>query len=435
MRFAVLLSMVACGALAQQPLTLKEAARQALAAHPSQEAAAEDVRAAESRIAQARAGYLPRANYSEQFQSSNQPVFAFGSLLNQRRFAQSNFAVDALNHPGFVNNFQSRLSTEQTLWDFGATKTAVQSAQIGREMTVEQQRYEAQQRVAAVARAYHAVTLAEGARGVAQAAVQSAEADLNRAEAVRDAGFSTDADVLTMRVHLADMREQEIRRRYDAEVALAALNEAMGAPLDTPRQLATPLTPAMDVKAEAGGRPEVQQARLARELSESQQTAAGKGYLPRIVAQAAFEANRGKFVLQGGTNWFFGAGLQWNLFDGATKRRVEEASHAVASAQARERQVAAQVSLQQKQAQADLAAARERLSVVDAAVAEAEESARIVRNRYEAGLARIDELLRNEVAVMDAQMRRLSAIYDQRMAAVNVELAAGTLTEDSNVLE
>ncbi len=435
MRLLILLSLVAGGAWAQQPLTLKEAARQALAAHPSQEAAAETVQAAEARIAQAKAGYLPRANYSEQFQTSNQPVYAFGTLLNQRRFAASNFAVDALNHPGFVNNFQSRVSAEQTLFDFGATKTAVHSAELGREMTVEQQRYEAQQRVAAVARAYHAVTLAQEAQRVAVAAVGSAEADLNRAEAVRDAGMSTDADVLAVQVHLADVREQEIRRRYDAEVAVAALNEAMGAPLDTQRQLATPLSPAAGAAAEGGDRPEIEQARLARELSESQETAAQKGYLPKIVAQAAFEANRGKFVLQGGANWFFGAGLQWNLFDGATKRRVEEASHAVAASQARERQVAAQVSLQQVQAQTELAAAQERLTVVDAAVAEAQESARIVRNRYEAGLARVDELLRTEVAVMDAQMRRLSAIYDQRMAAVDVELAAGTLTEDSNVLD
>ena len=39
-------------------------------------------------------------------------------------------------------------------------------------------------------------------------AVRSAEADLKRAETVRAAGMSTDADVLSIRVHLAAVTEQ-----------------------------------------------------------------------------------------------------------------------------------------------------------------------------------------------------------------------------------
>jgi hypothetical protein len=47
----------------------------------------------------------------------------------------------------------------------------------------------------------------------------------------------------------------------------------------------------------------------------------------------------------------------------------------------------------------------------------------------------VDELLRVETAVVETQLRRLQAIYNQRMAAVAVELAAGSLTEDSHVLD
>jgi outer membrane protein TolC len=432
---ALVLMMASCAALAQEPLTLKQAVREALLAHPSQQAAAAGVRAAEARVDEARAGYLPRAGYTEFFQTSNQPVFAFGALLNQRRFAESNFAIDSLNHPGMVNNFQSQVSVEQTIWDFGGTRTAVHSAQVGQHMAEEQQRFEGQQRIVAVARAYHSLTLAREGLAVAQAAVKSAQASLERAEAVRDAGMGTDADVLSVRVHLAAVRELEIRRKYETDVALAALNETMGAPLDSARQLGTPLTVAARPSDQTGERPELRQARLARELSEAQRSAAIKAYYPQIVARSVFEADRGTFATQAGANWFLGAGLKWNLFDGATRRRVEEAGQGVVAAQARERDVAAKLSLQLHQAQAGFASAQERLAVADAAVAEAEESLRIVRNRYEAGLARVDELLHNEVAVLETRMRRIQAIFDQRMAAVEVELAAGTLTEGSDVLE
>ncbi len=65
----------------------------------------------------------------------------------------------------------------------------------------------------------------------------------------------------------------------------------------------------------------------------------------------------------------------------------------------------------------------------------AQESQRITRNRYESGLATITDILRNDTALLDAKTRHLAAIYDQRVAAAMLELAAGTLTGDSDVLK
>ena len=63
---------------------------------PLQQAAQAGVAASAARVDQARSAYMPRASYSKFYQTSNQPVFAFGSLLNQRRFSEGNFAIDAL---------------------------------------------------------------------------------------------------------------------------------------------------------------------------------------------------------------------------------------------------------------------------------------------------------------------------------------------------
>jgi outer membrane protein TolC len=87
--------------------------------------------------------------------------------------------------------------------------------------------------------------------------------------------------------------------------------------------------------------------------------------------------------------------------------------------------------LQVRQAHAGLKAAEERIEVASAAVTMAEESLRITKNRYEAGLATVSDLLRNETALLETQTRRLAAVYDQRVAAAMLELAAGTLSVDS----
>ena len=156
---------------------------------------------------------------------------------------------------------------------------------------------------------------------------------------------------------------------------------------------------------------------------------------PQVSLNGVFEADRGRFVTQAGANWFAGVTMRWNLFNGgADRRRIDEASHQTAAARAGERQASQAAQLELRQAEASFAAANERIGVAEAAVEHARESLRIVKNRFGAGLTTVQELLRNETALVDAEMRRLRARYDQRIAAVMTELAAGTLTEGSDVL-
>ncbi len=86
-------------------------------------------------------------------------------------------------------------------------------------------------------------------------------------------------------------------------------------------------------------------------------------------------------------------------------------------------------------AQSEFKAATERIAVGEASVSQAEESLRILRNRYQNGLANITELLRAQSALVEARTRRLAAVYDQRIAAIRIEQAAGLLNGDSNVLK
>lgn len=439
-----LLAVIAAPLVAQPALTLQDAVRTALQKHPAMDMTASQVRAAEARIAQARGGYLPKVTYSESFARSDNPVFVFGALLTQRQFTESNFAIGALNRPDFLNNFQSLVTVEQTVYDWGGTTAQVRSAELGRSLSHETQRRTTMDVIARVARTYTGAVLATAALETARAALKSAEADLSRAESVRRVGMSTDADVLSIRVHLAGIRETEIRRAYDVQIATAALNESLGLPLDTQHNLATPLAPAkMDAEraatfesAAGENRPELKQAGLAAEMAEQQRQAARTALLPQIGVRGAFEADRQRFVNRGGANWLVSASLRWNLFDGHTARaRIGEAEAALQGARAQERQAAAGVRLEVKKAWADYRSAEERITVVSAAIAGAEESLRITKNRYDAGLATVTDLLRTETALLDTRTRRLAAIHDQRVAAAQLELAAGTLSADSEVLK
>lgn len=439
----LLVPLVACSSPAQTSLTLGEAVKRTLGQHPALEAADARGKAAGARIEQARSGLLPRVQYLEAFQSGNNPVYVFSSLLTQRQFTQANFDIDKLVRPGPVNNFQSQVGVEQTVWDAGITRNQVRAAELGRTLTQEERRRLEMELIGNAARAYHAITLAEEGLKLALEAVRSAEADAKRAETVRAAGMATEADVLAVRVHLAAMQEQVIRRKADAEVTRAALNQAMGMPLDTQVTLATPLNPAA-LPAAAGAdlersarakRPEMKMTELAQSIARTRGEEARAMLMPQVGLRAGFEADRKEFIRKGGANWVFAAQVKWNLFDGfRAKQAREEARYLAESAAADRKNVASAVSLQVRKALADARSAQERITVAESVIAQAEESLRIVRNRYGAGLAAITEVLRAQTALLETRTRRLAAVYDQRLAAVAVEQAAGTLQGDSDVL-
>jgi outer membrane protein TolC len=185
----------------------------------------------------------------------------------------------------------------------------------------------------------------------------------------------------------------------------------------------------------AQNRPELRGAELAARMAGQQQAAARAALRPQVGLRGAFEANRQEFVRKAGANWLVAASLRWNLFNGyADRARLAEAGAAVQTAQAQQREATQGVRLQVYKAWADARAAQERVTVASAAVAQAEESLRITKNRYDAGLTTVTELLRTETALLDARTRRLAAIHDQRLAAAHLELAAGTLSPDSEIL-
>jgi outer membrane protein len=437
------LYLVTLPVMGQQPLSLHDAVALALRENRAAVAAEAGVRAADERLNQAKSGMLPRVNISESAMRGNNPVYVFSSLLTQHQFGAGNFNLGPLNRPDALTNFQTQLTVDQPIYDARQTRNATSTAQLSGRMAAEDQRRTRMETIARVAQTYYGAILAVENLKAAGQAVRSAEADLRRAEDVRAAGMSTDVDVLSIKVHLASVNEQRITRQAQLDVARAALNDAMGLPLEAEHVLAgilSPTGPAEMVlgsleKEAAEGRAETRQSRLATSLAEVQNRAAHDSWLPQIGVRAAFETDAQRFVTRGGANWMAGVTVRWNVFNGfADRAKMAETSSLLEKARADEQRAGSAVKLQVRQAYAGLQAASQRIQVAATAVAAAEESLRITQNRYEAGLATVTDLLRTETALLDTKTRYLASLHDERLAATMVEFAAGRLTADSGVL-
>jgi outer membrane protein TolC len=411
---------------AQSPLTLAEAITRARAQNPDTGIAAAAGREAEERVQQARAGYLPRVDATEGWQRGNQPVFVFSSLLAQRQFTAANFAIDALNRPDAVDNFRAAVTVEQSLFD-ATTRANVTAAGLSRDVAATRRLGVDLDLAAKVTSAYGRILVAAAVRTSAVAAVETARLDRELAGNRRDAGRATDADVLQFDVYLARATGQQIRAAADERIARAELNQLMGEPLDgmftLDRSLAAAVIDTADVaalEAEAlKNRPEITVAALQERLAGAAEAAARGAFLPRVTAQGGWEVNGGTWSSRA-SSWVVGAAASVSVFRGfADKARVAEA-RAQTTQRALERlKAGTAVRLDVHTAVARLEAARATEAVGRATVAQARESQRIIRDRYEAGLADGASLLRAAEAVALAETQQITA-----QVAIGTETAA-----------
>ena len=417
-------------------LTLVDAVEIALRRNPLTRATSAGRQLADAELSEAHGRRLPSLIANGSFTRSNNPVYVFGSLLEQGRFGQANFAVDSLNHPDAINNFRSSVTLRFPVFDQRETQTRIATARIERERADQQTSLVEQQIRFEVIKSYYGVLLSRAKLEVAEDSVRTAEADVKRARDLVETGVVVHSDLLAARVQLSQFRQQEIQMAGEVATAVAALNLALGLPADTPQQPRGELVarrfnvdPLDVLSAQAlQNRPDYQRALLSSRATQAELHGARGEWLPRV--DAFVTAGRSTEHFTGGSgDYSAGATVSFNLFDAGRKSRIARATATQSIARAEEEQLANQIRFEVVRAYQQYVSARERLVVVAEVSAQASETLRIVQDRYHAGITTITELLHAETALVQARSDLLAARYDQYLSYANVLLATGQLKD------
>jgi outer membrane protein len=441
----VLLSRIAAASLlagalassvhAQERLTLEDAIRRALAANPRAVGAQADVEAAAARTSEARSAFLPRVDLTESWQRGDQPVYVFSSLLMQRRFTAADFSLDSLNHPDAFTNHRAAVTVEQTLYDGGRSRASAGVAELRRQgVAADRERILASLRLDTI-RGYARVLAAVADVTAAASAHEAAAEDYARVKQRQGAGLETDAAVLALQVSVDEAEVGRIRASGEEAIARAQLSALIGAPLDARFELDPLVTsdvvvpePAAAETEAVKSRPEAHAAALAVSSAQVALQGTRRALLPDLAAIGSVEAN-GRTLTDRTSAWGAGLQVKWNVFaGGGDAARIRAGSAALRSAQAQRDAADEAVRLDARTAAiaARTAAAAERASRVG--VDQARESQRIVRNRYEAGLATATDLLRAAETVTRAEAGRTRALLDARVAIAELARAMGRET-------
>jgi len=431
---------------AQQPapITLRQAVDIALEKNPERKAALADTQAASADVKEAKSFLLPHVTFSETATLGNDPVYVFGSRLRQQRFTQADFALSALNTPEPFGNFATRFGGTWNLFNSFGSWHALHRAEQAKEAAGHQLERTDQEIVFHVVDSYYGVLLARKQLEVAEQAMKTAQAVLERSKNRFESGVVVESDYLSAQVRLAARKQELIRAQNDLALARAQLGVAMGVatglgfdPTEVLAERALPAASLEEVESHAVElRPDLKRIRSQEAAQEQNVSIAKSAFGPRVNAFAAWEADNPTFLAGGGgNNWLAGIEVQVDLFQGGAKRAQLSRERAVQEKVSAAREMATDaIRLEVRHAYYDLDASRQQVEVARAAIAESQESLRINQDRYDSGLSTITDLLAAEEAVRRSQTDYWEAIYRYHTGYARLELAGGTLNPQSPVV-
>jgi OMF family outer membrane factor len=327
---------------AGQSLTLGEAMLLALKHNPGLRAAGLTVETAEAEVARARARFLPKLNFGETYNFSDNPTQVFMNKLNQRVFTQQDFILNNLNFPKPSGNFRTGLTMSQPLFQSGEAYMGYQQAKLSREMASAMVLSARQHLLFQVTQAYFGLQLAQENLAVVKKAHQTATEHLKITETLYRAGSVVRADVLSTQVHLARLTQEEITAASQIEIGKSALGMVVGLPEAGSRTLAPPPQEPASLPKELADlqktaqekRPDLKKLELSARSAQKEVTKARLNYLPRLQVVAGYDVDQRRLFGPSGDSYTVMALMNFNLFNGlADLARVRESRAQEAQAQ------------------------------------------------------------------------------------------------------
>jgi len=432
------------------PLTLQEAVTRALERSPEIRSSEEGLKAARAREQGAMAERLPRIDFQESYLRTDEPVASFGSLLNQGRFKPgllnpvTDPSLNALNHPDALDNFQTRISVNQPLFTGGRLLFRKRALQ-GQREAVEWELAGSRSQVGFYAiQVYWGLSLARESREVAGMAVETAQESLRQIELLYKEGTVVRSDLLSAKVQLADFQDQLVRARGKERVAGRAMDVLIGKSeegewkvdrLCPPGQKEIQGLDAEELfQLAKKKRPEYLALQATLASARNGVKAAKGNFLPNLGLEASYAWNAPRFADDLEGSYMLGLGLNWNLFKGFGDRaHLKEAMSRQEMIRQAIRKMEDRMLLEIEEARVALLTGGESLQVTRERVELAEESLRIIRQRYQEGLTTVVELEMAELAVSRSRLAWFRAIHDLRIAAARLRFVAGDLLDSTEV--
>jgi len=431
-----------------KPLTLGQAEATALRNQPTLTQAHGLLEAAEGRVEESRAGYLPQVTLNGTYERTTGNFAPRPGLLPSGgangtggttgtggSTGSSGAAPATVSWNPQYNYFILGATATQLIYDFGQTSGRWRSAGANRDAAVDNTRTAELQTLLNVRHAYFQVRAQHDLVAVAEESVRNQEKHVEQTRAFVKTGIQPDINLATVLTALANAKVQLVMAQNNFEVAEAQLAQAMGVPVDgrfaiTDEEIPPipgedgPSGPLADQALRA--RPEVANLADQRRAQELTVGSVRGAYGPSVGAIANL-SDTGTAVDNLVPNWYVGLTLSWNILQGGlTRGQVREARGTLENLTGQEAALRLQIEVDVQQGRLGVQAAKATIGAAEEAAVNARDQLTLAEGRYAHGLGSAVELSDAQVAYTTAEAQRVQAQFSLASARAQLMAALGS---------
>lgn len=332
------------------------------------------------------------------------------------------------------NQYNHELTVSLPLYTGGRIEHGIALAELGKEAAQEDLLKSEQNTKLEAVKGYFSLLAAREVQRVYKEAVANLQAHVQNVKAQYTVGTVAKVDVLHSEVSLAAAKTRAVGADNEAALAEDNLDNILGLPLTTALTLqdhrlpfqAYTLSLQESTQYALTYRPEVLQAALAVQKAATYMALAKADNRPTAGIRFTQAWNDTAFPGTKHKTWSLGGQISYRFYDGgAGKHKISQARQELNIAGEIEQKTRDGVQLQVKQAYLAVRSAAQRVRETQAAVTQAAEGFAISRVRYEAGVGINLDVLDAQLALNQAKINHIQALYDYNVGISSLEQAMG----------
>ena len=411
-------------------LTITDAITATLNNNKSVKLARLDENIAASNYKQTEAIYLPQVGFSYTALSTNNPLNAFGSKLQQKSITQNDFEPSLLNHPGATGDFLTKLEVNQPLINMELLykrKAAANQTALYQYKTQRNKEYLTFE----VQKAYLQLQLAYDAVKVLKEALQTARSVYTFSDNHFKQGLIQKSDVLNAQVQVNTVQTQLAKANSNVRTVSDYLGLLMGRGDGIIYNVDS--TFELEISANAAGatvstsRADYLAMQKAIEATDLLIKSNKMSHYPKLNAFGSYQFNDNNMLGFGASAYLAGVQLSWNIFNGnSTKNNIatEKLERNKLSEELAQQKELSQLEL--NKACRDLADAQFDLLQQKTSIEQAAEALQILQNRYQQGLVNTTDVLQAATQLSQQKFALSQAVFTMNLTKATIQLLRGS---------
>jgi len=341
--------------------------------------------------------------------------------------------------PIVLNNYATRLALQQPLFTGFKLENSAAAAEYSAEAASNDFAKDKIDLVFNIKSAYWNLYETREIKRVVDENVELMKAHLGDVENMMAQGLVTKNEMLKVQVQLSSGQLSQIDASNSVMLAMMTLNTLIGLPIDTEIDLTSAVQPqAMEnlqlaeITQEAiAARADLKAAGMRIHASEASVTATKGSWYPQVSLYGNYYYSRPNPRIlptkdEFKDTWDFGVNLSFDIWNwNTTKHQTDQAEATLTQSRETLEQLKDAIILEVNQSYLMLLQSKEKVSVAEVGVQQADENYRITKNKFTSGTATNTDLLDAEVSLLQAKVNHTSSLVDFELAQARIMKAVG----------